>query len=73
MSRVSVLKSAGFGLLGVGLPLVSFAAGPDVSDLVAAVDLGTVITGVLAVFAVMVGVVVAMKGGSYILSAIKRG
>jgi hypothetical protein len=49
------------------------AAGPDVSDLVSAVDLGTVVTGVLAVFAVMVTVVVAMKAGSYILGAIRKG
>jgi hypothetical protein len=57
----------------VGLSAGAFAAGPDVTALVSAVDLGTVVTGVLAVFAVMVTVVVAMKAGSYILGAIRKG
>lgn len=58
-------------LVSVSVPV--FAVGPDVTALVSAVDFDTVITGILAVFAVMIGVVVTMKAGGYVIRAVRGG
>lgn len=64
------MKTRMFAVLG--LVLASFsaladAAGPDLTALTGAVDFSTVTAAILVVFAAMVPVGLAMKGGSAIL------
>ncbi len=48
------------------------AVGPDMSSLTSAVSVGTVITAVLAIFAIGIGLTLAFKGGEKANSAIKK-
>lgn len=49
----------------------AFAAAPDISSLTSAVDLSTVITGVLAIAATMAGVYIAWKAAKMIIAALR--
>jgi hypothetical protein len=53
------------------VPVASFAAGPDFAPITAAVDWGTVITGVLAVAALVAAVYVAVRGAKMLLGMIR--
>ncbi|EGC2195076.1 hypothetical protein H8900_001358 [Salmonella enterica] len=66
-SRV-VLASA-FILSMVVTP--AMAAGPDFTALTDAIDFGTVITAILAIFVLIAGVYVALSGGKKIVYALK--
>lgn len=55
----------------VSVPAVSFAAGPDYSTVTAAVDFGSVVTGVLAIAALAAGVYVAVKGAKMVIGMIR--
>jgi hypothetical protein len=56
---------------GVALAQQTGATGPDLSSLTSSISMGTVITGVLAVAATMVGLYLAIKGAKTILGMIK--
>ncbi|EHX6292734.1 hypothetical protein K1940_004753 [Salmonella enterica subsp. enterica serovar Larochelle] len=49
----------------------ALAAGPDFTPLTDAVDFGTVMTAILAIFALIAGLYVALAGGKKILAAIR--
>lgn len=49
----------------------SYAAGPDLSTLTAAVDFGTVTTALLGVAAAIIVVYIAWKGAKMVLGAVK--
>lgn len=55
----------------VAAPLSSFAAGPDLSTLTAAVDFGTVTTALLGVGAAIIVVYIAWKGAKLVIGAVK--
>lgn len=68
---------AKYGAVVVGsvafLPGMAMAAtGPDFSTLTSSVDFSTVVTGVMAVAAALVGVLVAKRGAYILLSFIGR-
>lgn len=50
----------------------AFADPPDFSTLTTAVDFSTVITALLTIMAALAGVYIVMRGGSLILSKIRR-
>mgnify|MGYP000350112333 CR=1 FL=1 len=54
------------------LPASAFAVGPDFSVLTTAIDLSTVAAGVLSTMAAIAGIVVVFRGGSMIISALRR-
>lgn len=54
-------------------PLAAFAAGPDMTALSDAVDYGTVTAAVLGVFALVIGLSLAFKGGEKMNTAVKKG
>lgn len=74
---LQVLKSKvarGTALIsGALLTPVAFAQAtpPDFSTLTSSIDFSTVITGVMAVAAVMVGVYVAIKGAKIVLQMVR--
>lgn len=51
----------------------AMAAGPDMTDLTAAVDFGTVTTAVLGVAAALITVYIAFKGAKLVIAAVKGG
>jgi hypothetical protein len=60
------------GMLALGLtPMLSFAAGPDLTALTTAVDFGTVTTAILAVGALIVVPYLAFKGVKIVVRAVK--
>lgn len=59
--------SSGVALAQTATP----AAGPDLTSLTGSISMGTVITGVLAVAATMVGLYLAIKGAKTILGMIR--
>ena len=60
------------GLVSVAAaPLSSFAAGPDLSTITAAVDFGTVTTALLGVGAAIIVVYIAWKGAKMVIGAVK--
>lgn len=71
------LKSAGIrAVVAVGgIAAAPFALAqttpPDFSTLTSSIDFSTVITGVMAVAAVMVGVYVAIKGAKIVLQMVR--
>ena len=59
-----------------GLALVassSYAVGPDLSTLTAAIDFGTVTTAVLGAAAALIVVYIAWKGAKMVISAVRGG
>jgi hypothetical protein len=68
----NVALAVGIGTASVAmLPSVSLAADPDFAPITAAVDWGTVITGVLAVAALVAAVYVAVRGAKMLLGMIR--
>jgi len=65
------------GLALVGAIVVSGSAladtGPDFTTLTSAISFSTVIAGVMAIALSLVGVRIAIKGATILLSMIKRG
>lgn len=60
------------GLVSVSAaPLSSFAAGPDLSTITAAVDFGTVTTALLGVGAAIIVVYISWKGAKMVIGAVK--
>lgn len=57
--------------LSVVAPEAAFATGPDYTTITAAVDWSAVSTAILAVFALVAGVMVVFKGGKMLLKAIR--
>ncbi|MCY1287096.1 hypothetical protein D9M68_947860 [compost metagenome] len=53
------------------VPMVSMAAGPDFTSVTAAVDWSTVVTGVLAVAALVAAVYVAIRGAKMLIGMIR--
>jgi len=54
------------------IPMAAFALPPDFTALTGAIDLSTVGAAVLGVMASIAGIVVLVRGGQMILSALKR-
>lgn len=70
MKFMNMLKK--FGPVSVAAaPLSSFAAGPDLSTITAAVDFGTVTTALLGVGAAIIVVYIAWKGAKMVIGAVK--
>lgn len=70
------LKKIGGAVVAVAVAAVSSSAmaagaGPDLSGLTSQVDVGTVITAVLAIGATLAGLYLAMSGAKKVLSMIK--
>lgn len=61
------------GVVVAVAPALSFAAGPDLTTLTAAVDFGTVTTAMLGVAAALIVVYIAWKGAKMVLGAVKGG
>jgi len=51
----------------------SYAVGPDLSTLTAAIDFGTVTTAVLGAAAALIVVYIAWKGAKMVISAVRGG
>ena len=66
MKKLSIIIALALGLIGN-----VFAAAPDFTTLTAGVDFSTVITGILAVSALLAVVLVVRKGAKLVLGAIK--
>ncbi|MCX7180909.1 MAG: hypothetical protein NTX56_19790 [Proteobacteria bacterium] len=60
-------------LLGLSAPKESYAAGPDLTTVTAAVDFGTVTTAVLGVAAALIVVYIAWKGAKMVIAAVRGG
>lgn len=80
--RLPALKKIGVGLTTLALPVLSFAqtaaasgAGSsstvDFSSVTSAFSAGSIVTGVLAIAAVLMTVYVAMKGAKIIMSMVR--
>ncbi len=80
--RLPALKKFGVGLTTLVLPVLSFAGtGPaagasgasavDFSSVTSAFSAGSIVTGVLAIAAVLMTVYVAMKGAKIIMSMVR--
>lgn len=71
----SKLKHAGVALFVAASAPLAFAAdpatGPDLSSLTSSINVGTVVTAVLAVGATMVGLYLAIKGAKVVLGMVK--
>lgn len=69
------LKKIGGAVVAVAVATVSSSAmagnGPDLTSLTGAVDVGTVITAVLAIGATLAGLYLAMSGAKKVLSMIR--
>lgn len=66
----------GFALVaGLGASAAAFAqsTGPDMTALTSKVDMGTVITAVLAVGVTMVGLYAAIKGAKIVIGMVRGG
>lgn len=68
--RQNVFVIALFCLLGLMAP-TAFAAAPDYTTVTAAVDFGSVVTGLLAIGALIAAIMAARKGLRILLSFIK--
>lgn len=68
------LKNGVALVAGVGSSAAAFAAGgPDLTALTTGVDMGTVITAVLAVGVTMVGLYAAIKGAKIVIGMVRGG
>ncbi len=59
--------------IGAITPVDSYAAGPDLTTVTAAVDFGTVTTAVLGVAAALIVVYIAWKGAKMVIAAVRGG
>jgi len=68
-----VAQKLGLAIVGLTVSTLSMAQAtpPDFATLTGSVDVATVITGIMAVAAVMVGVHLAWKGVQFIMRAVK--
>lgn len=67
------LKTKALALVaGVGTSSAALAAGSPFDPITAAVDFGDVLTGVVAVAALVAAVLVGIRGVRWILAAVKR-
>lgn len=73
MKLMNVVKKYGPGVAGFTLlPVGAALAVPDYTAITAAADWTTVAAGVITIFAALALVLVALKGGRKLLSAIGR-
>lgn len=70
--NIGLLQKAYFGIIAMLFGGAAFADPPDFSTLTTAVDFSTVITALLTIMAALAGVYIVMRGGSLILSKIRR-
>lgn len=72
MSRVGAMVGAGLSSVLLAPAAFAQATPPDYSSLTGAIDFSSVITGVMAVAAALIGVYVAIKGVRFIMDHVKR-
>lgn len=70
---VAGLVATTAGLLGLSASKESYAVGPDLTTVTAAVDFGTVTTAVLGVAAALIVVYIAWKGAKMVIAAVRGG
>jgi len=71
-SRLGAMVGTSLSSLALAPAAFAQATPPDYSSLTASIDFSSVVTGVMAVAAALIGVYVAIKGVKFIMEHVKR-